>query len=358
MTAAPALAPRPAIEVQRKTGPANLPALTGFRFFLALWVILHHLTGPAQTLGIAAMRLPNPIYLMIRGGYLAVTTFFVLSGFVLAHSYANARWDRRGLRRYAVSRFARIYPVYVVSLCIVAPFIRDDRTPAKGFYLFLHGILVQGWLGTLPVNWNTPAWSLSCELFFYLLFPAALVLAGRGGWSGTLALAAGATCLTRVLWAAGVADSVKPLIHLSDFLMGIAAARAYVLVRRRFTTANGAWFYLPAGAAFVALISFPRILPGFIDQTTALRPLNALMLIGFALGHGPVARALSGGVLVYLGKASYSMYILHVPVMWWYLRWSKEFSATVYIAQVIAVSSLIYSTVEEPVNGWLRRRLG
>jgi len=205
----------------------HLPALTGLRFFLALWVILHHLTGHGQMLEAAALALPGPVYELIRGGYLAVTTFFVLSGFVLSRSYAETRWNGRGLLRYGAGRIARVYPVYLLSLLVVAPFIAADRTPGKPPLLAAHAVLIQGWLGSLPVNWNTPAWSLSCEMFFYLVFPLAAVLILRRGWRAAFAIAAATCVLTRVMLFAGVPDPVKPLIHLSDFLMGIAAARIY-----------------------------------------------------------------------------------------------------------------------------------
>jgi peptidoglycan/LPS O-acetylase OafA/YrhL len=323
-----------------------------------LWVILHHLTGPGQALGASVEKLPLPIYMLIRGGYLAVTTFFVLSGLVLAHSYASTEWNVRNVRRYAAARFARIYPVYLLSLAVVAPFIAADRTPAKARFVAAHGLLVQAWLGHIPVNWNTPAWSLSCEMFFYFSFPAVVFLLGRPGWRGALALAAGACCLTRVLWAAGVSDEIKPLIHLADFLMGIAAARAYALLRRRPRAPRGAWLYVPGCAVAAALIAFPQALPRAIDLNSALRPLNALLLIGLALGGGPLARALSWPVTVYLGKSSYAMYILHVPLLWWYLRWSRSFSACWYIAGVVAVSAVVYGLIEEPAHRWLRKQLG
>ena len=73
------------------------------------------------------------------------------------------------------------------------------------------------------------------------------------------------------------------------------------------------------------MIAYPEVLPHFIDLNSALRPLNGMLLIGLALGGGPVARALSTRVAVYLGKSSYAMYILHVPILWWCLRRSPEF---------------------------------
>jgi peptidoglycan/LPS O-acetylase OafA/YrhL len=61
---------------------------------------------------------------------------------------------------------------------------------------------------------------------------------------------------------------------------------------------------------------------------------------------------------VYLGKSSYGMYILHVPLLWWYLRWSRDFSAALYIAGVVAISAAVYAVIEEPTHRWLRRSLG
>jgi len=335
----------------------HLPALTGLRFVLALWVIAHHLTGPGQMLEPAAAAAPSPLFALIRGGYLAVTTFFVLSGFVLARSYREMDWSRRNLLRYGAGRVARVYPVYLLSLLVVAPFILADPAPAKTPLLAAHGLLVQGWLGHIPVNWNTPAWSLSCEMFFYLSFPLAAVAVARAGWRQTIAVAAAATCLTRVLWACGVPDDIKPIIHLSDFLMGVAAARIYDLLGERGWRRSGVWLYGPALVLSAALIARPDWLPPRVDLNSALRPLNALLLIGLAIGGGTAARALSTRLAVYLGKASYAMYILHVPMLWWYLRWAREASASVYISAVIAVSALVYRFVEEPANRWLRARV-
>jgi peptidoglycan/LPS O-acetylase OafA/YrhL len=84
---------------------------------------------------------------------------------------------------------------------------------------------------------------------------------------------------------------------------------------------------------------------------------NALLLIGLALGGGAAARGLSTPPLVLLGKASYAMYILHVPMLWWYLRWSKTFSAPIYFLAVIGISALVYQFLEEPANRYLRSRV-
>jgi peptidoglycan/LPS O-acetylase OafA/YrhL len=319
-------------------------------------VILHHITGPAGMLESAAQSLPGPLFTLIRSGYLAVTTFFVLSGFVLARTYAKTTWNGGSLLRYAAGRVARVYPVYLLSLLVVSPFILADTAPRKGAMIVAHGFLVQAWFGSVPVSWNTPAWSLSCEMFFYAAFPLMLTVVARMNWRGALVAAAAACALTRILWAAGVPDEIKPLIHLSDFLMGVAASRCYDLLEDHVHW-PGTRLYLPAATASAALIAWPRVLPSLIDLNTALRPLNALLLIGLAIGGGAPARALSTKPAVYLGKSSYAMYILHVPLLWWYARWTGSASGWVYVAAVIAISAAVYRFIEEPANRYLRRQL-
>ena len=301
--------------------------------------------------------LPYVVYAIVRGGYLAVTTFFVLSGFVLARTYAETEWNPRTVLHYSVGRIARVYPVYILSLAVVAPFIAADGMPGKAPLVAVHGFLLQGWMGHLPVSWNTPAWTLSCEMFFYLAFPLAAALLPRSNWTGTLALAASACCFTQVLWHAGVPDRIKPIIHLADFLMGIAAARAYDLLVQSRRAPSGSWLYVSGGSLGAALIAFPRLLPPAVDLNSALRPLNAVLLVGFGLGGGLAARVLSSRAAVFLGKSSYAMYILHVPILWWYLRWSSSASASVYLSIVIGLSMLVYRFIEEPANRYLRTRV-
>jgi peptidoglycan/LPS O-acetylase OafA/YrhL len=191
-------------------------------------------------------------------------------------------------------------------------------------------------------------------MFFYLTFPLAALFIARANWRNTLAGAAAACCLTRVLWALGVSDDIKPLIHLADFLMGIAAGCAYDLLARSRRRPAGWWLYMPGCALGAVVLAYPGLLPRGIDLNTALRPLNAVAQIGLGLGGGYLARALSTKAVVYLGKSSYAMYILHVPILWWYRRWSHSFSALLYIAAVIAISALVYGFLEEPANRYLR----
>lgn len=349
-----------------------LPALTGLRFGLAIWVILHHICGTGMMLEAWARSLPAPLPALIAGGYLAVQTFFVLSGFVLARTYAHARWNRQSLGRFFTARFARIYPVYFVSLIVISPFVIEMLTSpswkgiGRGSLLANYIFVLQGWTGALGVGWNTPAWSLSCEFFFYLCFPALFVMLRHARWA-TIAVAMALSILTPIaLDHAGVPWNWKPLYNLPDFVAGIAAARIFALTTgsRRWLN-RGYWLYVPALIVGGLLIVYRATFDGgWADLNTYLRPVNVALLVGFALSGGWIARWLSTSLADFLGRSSYSMYVLHVPILWWYGRYyvhsklqpARPMAAAIYLMIVIATAGLVFQWLESPASVWIRAR--
>src|ERR1700722_9857014 len=341
--------------VAHPTGSGHLPALTGLRFFLALWVIVDHLVGKGHIYEPVALMLPGPFQAIMRGGYLAVPTFFVLSGFVLARSYASTRWNGANLWKYLVGRFARIYPVYLLSLLIVLPFIVKAKDQPKGWLVAMHLTLQQAWwVGHYTAGWNTPAWTLSCEIFFYLVFPLLIVFMKDFGWAGTIGAGLLACVMPQMMWAVGISDHIKPLIHLDDFLMGIVVARVFDLLTRQRAAAVGKWFYRTGFLGTAAIIGYAQLLPKSISMSMLLRPMNGMLLLGLGLGGGWIARALSTRPIVYLGKASYGMYILHIPILWWAVSWPRFAVRYLYVAFVVVLSCVVYAVLEEPANRWIR----
>jgi peptidoglycan/LPS O-acetylase OafA/YrhL len=109
----------------------------------------------------------------------------------------------------------------------------------------------------------------------------------------------------------------KPFYHTADFLVGIVASHLFdALHDVRFSFKRiGMWLYGIAGSLGAAMVAFPQYLRGYsLDLNSTLRPVNVAILVGIAIGGGLPARVLSSRVLKYLGQASYSMYILHVPL--------------------------------------------
>lgn len=332
-----------------------MPALTGLRFFLALWVIFSHLIGKGHVYEPVVLVMSEPLQAIIRAGYQAVPAFFVLSGFVLARTYAAADWSAANTSKYLAGRFARVYPVYLLSLLIVLPFIVQAKDQPKGWLVAMHLTLTQGWFaGHYTAGWNTPAWSLSCEMFFYLLFPLAIALIRNRRWTGTIAAALLACVMTQILWMLGVSDQIKPIIHLADFVMGLAVARVFDLLTRRPVLPSGRWLYRIGLAGSAAILAYAQFLPRWLSMNTLLRPMNAALLLGLGLGGGWIARVLSTRPIVYLGKASYAMYILHIPILWWAVSWPSFAVRYLYVAFVVVLSCVVYGLFEEPANRYIR----
>jgi peptidoglycan/LPS O-acetylase OafA/YrhL len=272
-----------------------------------------------------------------------------------------------------MARIARVYPGYLLSLIIVSPFMYRSLfaggagSPRRVELLADYGFVLQGWTGPLGVGWNTPAWSLSCELFFYLCFPVLLMFFGKRTWPRMVIAAGLSVVLPLVLAQMHVPWWWKPFYHTADFLVGILASHLFdTLAESRWTfKLIGIWLYGIAGSLGALIVAFPRYITS-LDLNSALRPLNVAILIGLAIGGGLPARMLSSRLLKYLGKASYSMYILHVPLLWWYSRYrwiphslaEETTAAALYIAGVIVISAAAFEFVEEPANRLIRKWIG
>ena len=262
----------------------DFPALTGLRFFLALWVILHHLTGPGQKLEATALLLPHGLFTLIRGGYQAVTTFFVLSGFVLTRSYAATFWNRRNTLRYALGRAARVYPVYLLSLAVVAPFIWTDQTPGKAGYLAAHLLPGAGMAGRDPGELEYSRMVAFVRDVLLCGVPAGGALLRRANWRSVAVAAAIACCLTRAMWAGGSLrqyQAAGTLERLSDGDRGRLRLRSLAAPR---APARGLVALCPGICGRGRGDRVPGCMPRFVDMNSALRPFNGVLLIGLALG--------------------------------------------------------------------------
>lgn len=105
---------------------ARLDAITGLRFFAALHVVLFHYA--VRTLGATSAVAGH----VVSFGFVGVSFFFVLSGFILAYSYApRAAEGAVAPRPFYASRVARIYPLYLAALLIALPgfLIRISESP-------------------------------------------------------------------------------------------------------------------------------------------------------------------------------------------------------------------------------------
>ncbi|HVZ46874.1 MAG TPA: acyltransferase [Ramlibacter sp.] len=348
----------------------SLPALTSLRFIAASGVLLFHLA-----VGHDLAALPLPLRGWLQAGYLGVTFFFVLSGFVLYYVYCPEREDaapQTRLRDFALARAARLAPAYYLALAIALPFVWTQvnagavSSHAAASALVLTPALLQAWYPPASMVWNAPAWSLSVEAFFYAaMLPLAAWSARhsrRAMFALAAALLAASVAIVHVLPHAfdmTSADGQKfigyfPPFHLASFVTGMATARWFIFGPRQAASTHTALFFASA-AAVLALLGWRDAIAWWHWLYWALVPLFALVVYGAASLEGPAARVLEHPWLVLLGDASYALYILHVPLLMWAFGGMPIAPATgvAAAAAIVGLSVLTYRFLETP----LRRRI-
>jgi peptidoglycan/LPS O-acetylase OafA/YrhL len=346
----------------------HIQALTGLRFFAAAMVVLLHFTQPAKGI------LGN----FISHGFVGVTIFFILSGFILSFSYIRKPGEMKGSKQaFWGARVARLYPVYLVGIILFAPIIAmgDEPVYTRVIAAFLSLSLTQSWLHPLGLHWgmwNPPGWSLSVEAIFYLIFPFICIPLSKLPQK-KLAWFALACWLLSVIPTVvyvltgsinGLFWMFTPLPRLPEFLLGIALG----LIWKNRTTAmfdNVAPFIsVASSAALVAIMCLPLSNEFFFNGATA--PLAGLLICALACGRGVLARTLSLRGVTMLGSASYSLYILHWPI-WRILKYffgksdlyllMPNIYFFIYFVFTVACSYMCFKFFEEPINLILRKRL-
>jgi peptidoglycan/LPS O-acetylase OafA/YrhL len=367
---------------------SRLDALTGARFVAAFHVLLFH-SGTPLLVGAPAW-----LTLIQRSGYVAVSFFFVLSGFVLSHHYGAAA-ERRELdaRTFFSNRFSRIYPAYAVALLCMLPLALYPPWCAQVYGVgsalrrtasfAAHALLLQGWAPQTATTWNLPGWSICAEAFFYLSFPALAALVGRARtpsallrvmgalWLGSLALA-GAYLVLRPDGAGDLSPEARgrwlealkynPLTRFPEFAFGVCLGRLRRL-RPALQQRGGGALAGGACAGLFAVLLAGRWIPYPVMHNGLLLPLFGALVLGLAQGGGALARALSSRPLLALGEGSYSLYILQLPLMLWATvlfggalpPGSATFRA-LYLAAAVGLSLASHAWFERPAQRWLRSR--
>jgi len=355
----------------------RLPALTSLRFFAAFHVVIFHLLAMKIFLGPAWFQKLSSI------GYVGVSFFFVLSGFILVYTYAGRNLSLKDFWR---ARFARIYPAYAFSLLITAPFFFYAALKMDipffvwvKLHLKLASVLVvmllQAWVPPAALSWNSVAWSLSVEAFFYLLFPFLLLfftrrskpqlfLAAVASWLASLALSLSYVLLMPdhlavvdpdVLMAFWLnALKFSPLARLPEFLLGMACGFLFLRSRRESSLALP--LVLSGMAALVVVVYFSASIPFPVLHTALLAPAFAAIVYGFAL-RPRWGAFMDNKLLVLCGDGSYSLYLLHTTIIGIYfhntsgqLRNQSPIGVLVFVLLAIGISAFVYRLIEEPAR--------
>ncbi|MDJ0391464.1 acyltransferase family protein [Roseomonas sp. E05] len=269
----------------------------------------------------------------LRGGYVGVDIFFVISGYLISRNVFQ-RLDRGtfSLGSFYEHRLRRIFPAYSLVLLATLGMSLAHDLPAesRGFGVALLAALgsvsnIYFWATTDYFSVLTESqallhtWSLSVEEQFYLFFPLlALLLYRRGGagfrgvllaiFLASLALSIPAAYLYPLTAFYSLATRAWELLLGSFLAFGMLPAPRRPLTRN-LATAAGLVLILASMALLTPLSPFPGL--------AALPPClgAALIILGGETGGSVVARLLSWRPIAFIGLVSYSLYLWHWPVM-------------------------------------------
>jgi len=352
----------------------DIPALTSLRFFAAFWVVLFHIYA------IGLNRGGSKVYLAFALlGYVGVSFFFVLSGFILVYVYAGRQIQKR---RFWQARFARIYPAYLFSLVVAIPALMMFWPMTKQAHvtflaLTANPLLLEAWFPKLLLTWNPVGWSLSAEAFFYLVFPFAmrrmealawprLRLAMVGFWLASLMITGSYVLLrpdgvahptmedNQLFWLGVV--KLNPLVRLPEFLLGMATGLAFL----RLPTGSRNWPIALGGGLLLLGIGLQRWIPFPMMHSGAFAPAFALLIFGFAT-QPTWSRFLAAKPLILLGEASYSLYLIHGSfigtAIMQFGRSKHLFAVTIgCIVSAILGSIVVFLLIENPLRRLLHPR--
>ena len=320
-TRAGAAAPLPA---SRGISLPILKPLTSLRFLAALAVFFSHL-GYLR-------NLDSYKWLCARvfvEGYAGVTFFFVLSGFILTYNYHRFLSDLRlrEIKSFYIARFARIYPLYLLTFLISLPLVRSEMVRQPLTFLYTATVEVLALQSYLPLRtdfaYNMPAWSLCDEFFFYALLPFILYALARSKVTtrnSIVALGVGTWLIALVLVTLGRNISsahwlfyLAPPFRLFDFVLGVACG-LYFLNTPRLNLGRNTWTLLELGCAG-GVMAMVLLSTYYVHQSfrygVYYMPIFCATIFVYAHQGGRVSELLSSKTWLLLGEMSFAFYMFH-----------------------------------------------
>jgi peptidoglycan/LPS O-acetylase OafA/YrhL len=353
----------------------HVPTLDGVRGIAVALVVVYHL-GQLLWLDAEAWLLP--------GGFVGVDLFFALSGFLIT-ALLFGEYDRRGrvdLVGFIRRRVVRLVPALAVVLAALSALAVVDLLPQDPTELAKRS----GWTLLFTQNWPTEhhlvhpelahTWSLAVEGHFYLLWSVAatvvFALVRRHPRQVLLALAGLGIAAVMVTRAMRYGDGQHPLVlfpttpaRLDGPLVGAVAGIAYASgwlerIPRRWIGPLALAGLL--GIVGLAVVADPWGGGVYRGGFTGIDAVGAVAVLGAAMlrPEQPLARVLRSGVLVALGRASYSLFLWHMPVFVILNREATGWSIPLRAAFAMAVTGVLaaasYLLVERPIQQRRSRR--
>ena len=304
-----------------------------------------------------------------KEGFVGVSFFFVLSGFIIAYNYQKRLSEKKITKRtFWVARIARIYPLHWLTLFIAAAlgyYVTGSGAADWWKHFFASLTLTNAYIpqNSYFFSFNSPSWSLCCEQLFYICFPFLVPLTKN--YRKLLCI----FVIYAILAIAGMyftpEESIKgywyvnPLTRLPDFIVGILLFQLYGYLKTKdITSCQGSIIEILSIAVFLGFYLYAAEIPKVYRYSCYYWLPVAFVLISFSLQKGMVSRLLSHRLLVIGGEISYSFYLIHLLVLLPYAEWQKGsdyhiswyISIPVLFCITILLSLLSYYYFEKPAN--------
>lgn len=335
----------------------EIAALTSMRGIVALWVLAFHIEI------ISGARGQNPV---IASGYLGVEFFFMLSGYILSASYGPR--FRKGLSAadyldFVLRRARRLYPVHWAVLSVIILVAYFEGRASGAYAEFRELSLTNMWAAHIP-RLNGPDWSISTELAANLVFPfIALMALGASLRASVSAVALALLCVAGLIhnasqnqWSLDTIDSWPAMNRCAcEFALGMMLFRW----RQKLLLLSTDFGLILIFVAVIALVAL-----GMPDLLAVA--FMAPGIAGLANNTGTISGVLSLKPFRWLGKISFSIYLVQVPILQT-IKWlmgpltsvsSLACFAAGSIAAILCVSQLTYHHIEERFRRGIRVGVG
>ncbi len=334
--------------------------LTSLRFIFSIMVLLSH----------CSMLSPFYNAHVFQEGFVGVSFFFVLSGFIISYSY-NDKLKNKTIsnKQFWVARIARIYPLHVLTLFVsIFIFASMMRNPISFLaHLIPNIFLFQSFIPnpTYYYSFNAPSWSLCCEMFFYFLFP--FLIFKLNSIKKILIFLLPLMIVTLIGMYFTPEDQttvntiwyVNPISRLTDFLIGIFLFFIFRKLKRvKINYKIGSLLELFAISTFIIFYLYSDSFSIVYRASAYYWFPVSLVILSFALEYGIISKILSHKCLIYLGEISFGIYMIHFLVI--KVLQSVIHKTNIHLAPFIlflilftttfVLSSLSYKYFETPMN--------
>lgn len=340
----------------------RLEQLTFTRFIAVFAIVIFHFGTKIYPFNLPAIRF------LFSGAFVGVSYIYILSGFVMIVAYHQKKESGIPLKPFYKARFARVYPVYLLALTATVVFYIIDKRFYTASDIILNLLAIQAWIPNFALSLNTPGWSVSVEMFFYVLFPflfnylyrkfemKKLIYGTVMIWAITqLVLNIGLHTKFYKGFPSASHDLLFyfPLMHLNEFLVGNITGLLFVNRTNKSAQKNDG-LVITLFFLFIAAFKFLTQL-SFHDGLFAV--FFAPFIYYLSLNKGFIQKVLTKRFFIFSGEISFAVFMLQKPVFLFgrkYLPvWGIKNAATEFfalIAVLLLISMIVYLFVETPAR--------